>query len=286
MSIIGQKERLPAWMKVPMPFGADYSRVRNLVEEQNLHTICSSGNCPNKGECWSAGTATFMILGDRCTRNCGFCYVQNLKPEAVDWNEPDRLAYSIRLLNLKHCVITSVARDDLRDGGAGFWATTIRTVKRVNPSVTMEVLIPDFNGKLELLDLIIAEKPEVISHNLESVERISPRIRSMATYRGSLKVLQYIASSGIVTKSGIMLGLGETEEEVNQTLTDMCQPGVKVATLGQYLPPSEKHTTLVEYVRPEVFEKYRQTGLATGFSHVESGPLVRSSYHAERHVIA
>lgn len=286
MSIIGQKERLPAWMKVPMPFGADYSRVRNLVEEQNLHTICSSGNCPNKGECWSAGTATFMILGDRCTRNCGFCYVQNLKPEAVDWNEPDRLAYSIRLLNLKHCVITSVARDDLRDGGAGFWATTIRTVKRVNPSVTMEVLIPDFNGKLELLDLIIAEKPEVISHNLESVERISPRIRSMATYRGSLKVLQYIASSGIVTKSGIMLGLGETEEEVNQTLTDMCQAGVKVATLGQYLPPSEKHTTLVEYVRPEVFEKYRQTGLATGFSHVESGPLVRSSYHAERHVIA
>jgi lipoyl synthase len=285
MSIQGQKEHLPRWMKVPLPHGNDYSRVKNLIINQNLNTICSSGNCPNKGECWSAGTATFMILGEKCTRNCGFCYVKSLMPDAVDWNEPVRLAQTIKLLELKHAVITSVARDDLKDGGAAYWAETIRQVKKVNPQTTMEVLIPDFNGERPLLDMIINEKPEVISHNLETVERLSPKVRSIATYPGSLKVLGYIASSGTVTKSGIMLGLGEKEVEVLKTMEELREQNVKVMTIGQYLPPSERHLEMIEYVKPEVFENYRIKGLAMGFSHIESGPLVRSSYHAERHVI-
>jgi lipoic acid synthetase len=284
MSIKGYKEHLPEWLKVPMPTGVNYSKVKNLIAQHGLNTICSSGNCPNKGECWSAGTATFMILGDKCTRNCSFCFVKSLKPEPVDWNEPERLAKTIHLLGLKHCVITSVARDDLKDGGAAFWAETIRTVKKINPSITMEVLIPDFEGDQNLIEMIIRENPEVISHNVETVERISPKIRSKATYRRSLDVLAYIASSGIIAKSGIMLGLGETEPEVFKTLDELYEVHVKVVTIGQYLPPSEKHTTLVEYVKPEVFRKYRAKGLELGFKHVESGALVRSSYHAERHV--
>ena len=284
MSISGQKEHLPRWMKVPLPHGTDYSRVKNLIINQNLNTICSSGNCPNKGECWSAGTATFMILGEKCTRNCGFCYVKSLMPDVVDWNEPLRLAQTIRLLSLKHAVITSVARDDLQDGGAGFWAETIRQVKKTNPHTTMEVLIPDFNGDNSLLDMIIKENPEVISHNLETVERLTPKVRSIATYSRSLDVLEYIASSGTVTKSGIMLGLGEREDEVLKTMEDLRVRKVKVMTIGQYLPPSEHHLEMIEYVRPEVFENYRALGLKMGFNHVESGPLVRSSYHAERHV--
>jgi lipoic acid synthetase len=268
-----------------MPTGVNYSKVKNLVTKHNLNTICSSGNCPNKGECWSAGTATFMILGNKCTRNCGFCYVKALMPDPVDMDEPKNLAETIKLLGLKHCVITSVARDDLKDGGASFWALTIRTVKKINPNTTMEVLIPDFNGDKALLDLIIQEKPEVISHNIETVERISPKIRSMATYRRSLDVLEYIASTGLVTKSGLMLGLGETEGEVFKALDDLRKANVQVVTIGQYLPPSQHHTTLIEYVKPEVFEKYRIRGLSVGFRHVESGPLVRSSYHAEKHIL-
>ena len=285
MSIVGHKEHLPRWMKVPMPHGEGYSRVKNLIAEHSLNTICSSGNCPNKGECWSAGTATFMILGDKCTRNCGFCYVKALKPDPVDASEPLRLAKTITLLKLKHCVITSVARDDLKDGGAAFWAETILTIKHHNPNTTMEVLIPDFSGKQELLDLIIDAKPEVISHNIETVARLSPRIRSLATYQRSLQVLGYMADKGVRVKSGLMLGLGETYDEVITAFTDLRKIGVTVLTVGQYLPPSEKHTTLVEYITPELFEKYRQIGLEIGFAHVESGALVRSSYHAERHVL-
>ena len=284
MSIKTDTVHLPRWMKVPLPHGDNYSRVKNLIIEHNLHTICSSGNCPNKGECWSAGTATFMILGDKCTRNCRFCYVKSLQPDPVDWGEPERLANTIKTLALKHCVITSVARDDLHDKGASFWAETIRRVRHVNEGITMEVLIPDFNNNHDLLDLVINEKPEVISHNIETVERISPNIRSLATYQKSLHVLNYISSSGVITKSGFMLGIGEFEEEVLKTMDDLIIAGVKVLTIGQYLPPSERHTKLIEYVKPEMFEKYKQAGLEKGFRYVESGPLVRSSYHAERHV--
>lgn len=284
MSIKKDINHLPRWMKVPLPHGTDYSRVNNLINEHKLNTICSSGNCPNKGECWSAGTATFMILGEKCTRNCRFCFVKSIMPDPVDWNEPERLANTIKILKLKHCVITSVARDDLEDQGASFWAHTIRIVKQLNPEITMEVLIPDFGNNQSLLDIVINEKPEVISHNIETVERISPSIRSLATYEKSLKVLNYISRSGLVTKSGFMLGLGETEEEVIKTMDDLRLAGVSVLTIGQYLPPSEMHTKLVEYIKPEVFENYKSIGLSKGFRYVESGPLVRSSYHAERHV--
>ncbi|RPH34165.1 MAG: lipoyl synthase [Bacteroidales bacterium] len=284
MSIKKDINHLPRWMKVPLPHGADYSRVNNLIEEHKLNTICSSGNCPNKGECWSAGTATFMILGEKCTRNCRFCFVKSLKPDPVDWGEAERLAKTIKTLALKHCVITSVARDDLEDQGASFWAHTIKTVKQENPQTTMEVLIPDFNNNHGLLDLVINEKPEVISHNIETVERISPQIRSLATYNKSLDVLSYISQSGVITKSGFMLGLGELDEEVLKVMDDLLLAGVKVLTIGQYLPPSELHTKLVEYIKPEIFENYKKIGLSKGFKHVESGPLVRSSYHAERHV--
>jgi lipoic acid synthetase len=227
-----------------------------------------------------------MILGDTCTRNCRFCNVKAAIPAEVDWTEPRRVAEAIKILQLKHCVITSVARDDLEDGGIAFWALTIRTIKRINPGVTMEVLIPDFRRNLEWIDKIIEAGPEVISHNVETVERISPRIRSLSTYRGSLAMLKYLSDKGVITKSGFMLGLGETEEEVIQTIDDIRAAGVKILTIGQYLPPSELHKPVVEYVHPDVFEKYRQIALNKGFSYVESGPLVRSSYHAERHIAA
>lgn len=278
--------RLPRWMKVPLPKGKDYSRVKNLVGQQKLHTICVSGNCPNKGECWSAGTATFMILGEKCTRNCKFCQVHTLKPEPVDYGEPLRLAETIKSLSLKHAVITSVARDELHDGGAGFWAECIRKVKELNPDTTMEVLIPDFRRGNSALDTVINEKPEVISHNLETVERLQHDVRSMARYENSLELLEYVAKSGLVAKTGIMLGLGETEEEVMQTMRDSRKVGVKVFTLGQYLRPSKEHYPVKEYIHPDMFRKYEEEGLKMGFSHVESGPQVRSSYHAERHVNA
>jgi lipoyl synthase len=278
--------RLPRWMKVPLPKGENYSRVKNLVAHQKLNTICVSGNCPNKGECWNAGTATFMILGEKCTRNCKFCQVYTQKPDAIDWEEPLRLAETIQELQLKHAVITSVARDELHDGGAEFWAECIRKVKELNPTITMEVLIPDFRRGNGALDLVINENPEVISHNLETVKRLTPEVRSMARYENSLELLAYVAKSGLIAKTGIMLGLGETYNEVMETMNDARNVGVKVFTLGQYLRPSPAHFPVKEYIHPDIFTKYKDEGLKMGFRYVESGPQVRSSYHAELHVKA
>jgi lipoic acid synthetase len=278
--------RLPDWMKTPLPGGKQYLEVKKLTQQHQLNTICTSGNCPNRAECWGAGTASFMILGDKCTRNCRFCDVTNQLPDAVDWKEPARLAETIRLLKLKHCVITSVARDDLPDGGAAFWAETIKTVKTVNPDVTIETLIPDFDAKPAAIQLVIDARPEVISHNLETVRRLTPKVRDRARYDRSLSVLKQVAESGIVAKSGIMLGLGETPDEVLQTMDDLRAVGCKVMTLGQYLAPSDHHLKIVEFVTPAVFKSYKEEGLKRGFSFVESTPLVRSSYHAELHVKA
>lgn len=275
--------RLPRWMKMKMPGGESYSKVKNLVEKHQLHTICTSGRCPNIGECWGKGTATFMILGDICTRSCKFCGVTTGKPLPVDENEPDRVAQSVKIMGLKHCVITSVDRDDLLDGGAELWYQTIRSVKKTNPDTKIEVLIPDFQGKKGLIQKIIDAKPEVISHNLETVERLTPEIRSAAQYKRSLDVLQYIASAGITAKSGIMLGLGEAENEVYQTMDDLIDAGVTVMTIGQYLAPTKNHLQVKEYIHPDQFKKYREIGLSKGFAFVESSPLVRSSYRAELH---
>ncbi|MFO7659112.1 MAG: lipoyl synthase [Bacteroidales bacterium] len=276
--------RLPHWMKTPLPTGRAYSRTKNLVIKGKLNTICVSGNCPNKGECWSAGTATFMILGDKCTRDCKFCQVNTLKPDDLDYDEPLRLANTIKLMKLKHCVITSVARDELPDGGAGIWETTIKTIKEVNPGITMEVLIPDFRRGTRVLDMIVDAGPEIISHNIETVRRLNPVIRSMSRYEHSLELLKYLSSKGARVKSGMMLGLGETAKEVCQAMDDLLKSGVKVLTLGQYLQPSVRHIKMVEFIRPEVFDLYRQKGLMKGFEIVESGPNVRSSYHSERHM--
>ncbi len=285
-AISGKRERLPRWMKSPLPSGENYSKVKRLIAEHKLNTICTSGNCPNKGECWNAGTASFMILGDKCTRNCRFCYVKNLVPDPVDWEEPQRLAETIKTLGLRHCVITSVDRDDLPDGGAGFWATTIRKIKELSPETTIETLIPDFHAKKELVQQVIDSRPEVISHNLETVRRLTPKIRSTARYDRSLKVISYIAESGIVPKSGIMLGLGESQNEVLEAMDDLKEAGCKVLTLGQYLQPAPHLMKVVEYITPEQFEIYRKEAYKRGFRYVESSPLVRSSYHAERHVNA
>lgn len=279
-------KRKPDWLKIKLPEIQDFAKVRNIVREHNLHTICSSGNCPNIGECWGLGTATFMILGDICTRNCKFCNVQTGKPLPVDKNEPQQLAESIQLMNLKHCVITSVDRDDMADGGATHWAETIKTVKKINPNTTMEVLIGDFQGNTEHIQQVIDEKPEVISHNLETVKRLTPQIRSKAKYETSLDVLKYIASKGIVTKSGIMLGLGETKEEVIKTMDDLLAVNCKIFTIGQYLQPTLQHVEVHRYVTPEEFKEFEKIGLEKGFRFVESSPLVRSSYHAEKHVNA
>lgn len=276
--------RLPRWMKAPMPIGEKYSQVKNLISTHNLHTICTSGNCPNKGECWSAGTASFMILGNICTRNCRFCNVITGIPKAVDLNEPLNLAQTIKTLNIKHCVITSVDRDDLPDGGAEFWATTITKVKELNPSTTLETLIPDFDGKTHLIQKVIDARPHVISHNLETVARITPMVRTKARYQRSLSVIEYIAKSGITAKSGIMLGLGETEDEIFETMNDLIKTGCKVFTMGQYLQPTSHHYPIHSFVTPEKFDLYKQEALKLGFKHVESSPLVRSSYHAEKHV--
>jgi lipoic acid synthetase len=273
-------------MKMEMPHGETYARVKNIVARHHLHTICTSGNCPNIGECWNAGTATFMILGDICTRACKFCNVATGRPLPPDEQEPRRLARSIRLMNLKHCVITSVDRDDLPDLGASFWAEVIRTVKEENPGITMETLIPDFQGREELVQLVIDAGPEVISHNVETVRRLTPEVRNKNIYDRSLKVLRYIASKGVITKSGIMLGLGETRDEVLATMDDLLEAGCSVMTIGQYLQPSPKHYPVREYVTPEVFREYEAIGLEKGFSFVESSPLVRSSYHADRHIHA
>jgi lipoyl synthase len=275
--------RLPGWLKMKLPMGYKYSRVKNLSNKYSLHTICASGNCPNIGECWNNGTATFMILGDICTRNCKFCAVKTGKPLPVDTDEPQRLAESVKILKLGHCVITSVDRDDLPDGGAGIWAETIRSIKKINPHTTLEVLIPDFDGNESLLQMIIEAGPDVISHNLETVRRLTPAIRSRAKYETSLKVIKVAASSAIRSKSGIMLGLGETGKEILETMDDLLEAGCEVLTIGQYLAPSPSHMQVVEYIKPELFEQYGRTGLQKGFMFVESSPLVRSSYHAEKH---
>ncbi len=278
--------RLPDWMKTPLPSGKEYIALKNLAATQQLNTICVSGNCPNKAECWGASTASFMILGEKCTRNCRFCDVKNMIPDPVDMEEPLRLAETINALKIKHCVITSVTRDDLDDGGAALWALTIKTVKKLNPGITMETLIPDFYANKDLIQQVIDARPEVISHNMETVRRLTPKVRDIARYDRSLKVIGIIAASGIVPKSGIMVGLGETEEEVFQTMDDLLEVGCKVLTIGQYLQPSSHHLKIEEFIKPEIFIKYREAALEKGFSMVESSPLVRSSYRAERHVHA
>ncbi len=280
------RQRLPKWMKMTMPKGESYSKVKNLVEKNGLHTICTSGNCPNIGECWNRGTATFMILGDVCTRRCKFCAVKSGRPLAPDLKEPEKLAESVRIMEVKHCVITSVDRDDLDDQGAEIWAQTIREVKRVNPETRIEVLIPDFRGKEELIQQVIDAGPDVISHNLETTERLTPFIRFASKYRRSLDVIKYVANNYKIAKSGIMLGLGETHEEVLQTMDDLLEAGCKVMTIGQYLAPTKKHMPVVEYITPERFAEYRKIGREKGFKFVESSPLVRSSYRAEEHVNA
>lgn len=276
----------PNWLKIQLPNTADYNWMHKTIRDNNLHTICTSGKCPNAAECWSKGTATFMILGNICTRACKFCNVPTGKPLAVDVNEPIKVARSIQIMKLKHAVITSVDRDDLEDGGVSIWVDTILKVKELNPGITMEVLIPDFSGLHHLIQQVIDAKPEVISHNLETVRRLTPEIRTKAKYDLSLKTLRYIANSGVVAKSGIMLGLGETEQEVFETMDDLLQAGVQVMTIGQYLQPSKDNISVVEYIHPDVFKKYKEVGLAKGFSVVESGPLVRSSYHADEHIHA
>lgn len=284
-NLITERERLPRWMKSELPKGENYSKVKRLIADHHLNTICTSGNCPNKGECWNAGTASFMILGDKCTRNCRFCFVRNEVPDPVDWMEPLRLAKTIQTLGLKHCVITSVTRDDLPDGGAEFWATTIRKIKELNPDTTIETLIPDFNANPELIQKVINARPDVISHNMETVRRLTPKVRSTARYDRSLQTISIISEAGVVSKSGIMVGLGETEKEVLQAMDDLRAAGCKVLTIGQYLQPDTNLLPVQEYIKPEIFELYRVEGLKKGFSFVESSPLVRSSYHAERHVL-
>ncbi|MEA1886494.1 MAG: lipoyl synthase [Bacteroidota bacterium] len=277
-------KRLPGWLKMQRARGENYTRVKNIVEGYHLHTICKSGNCPNIGECWNAGTATFMILGDICTRSCKFCGTTTGKPYPPDIDEPDNLAESIRLMALKHCVITSVDRDDLPDSGASFWAEVLKKLKEVNPDTTIEALIPDFRGVEKDIQKVIDAGPNVISHNLETVERLTSHIRSAARYRRSLNVLKYISKKGVRTKSGIMLGLGETESEIYQTMDDLLEAGCSVFTMGQYLQPTLDHMEVVDYVDPLKFEEYKNIALEKGFLFVESHPLVRSSYHAEKHV--
>lgn len=279
------KIRKPEWLKVKIPGGKRYLETKQVVEERNLHTICSSGKCPNQSECWNAGTATFMILGNTCTRSCQFCNVNTGAGEEVDVFEPAKVAESIRVMGLKHAVITSVDRDDLPDGGANHWKKTVEMIRKKNPEVTIETLIPDFKGEWHNLDPILEVKPEIVSHNIETVERITKHVRIQAKYWRSMEVLRRLNEGGIQrTKSGIMVGLGETEEEVVQTLKDLHAQGVSVVTIGQYLQPSKKHLPVAEWVNPEQFQKYKEIGEAMGIDHVESGPLVRSSYHAERHI--
>jgi len=279
------KKGKPKWLRVTLPTGEKYKQLRGLVDTYNLHTICTSGSCPNMGECWGEGTATFMILGNICTRSCGFCGVKTGRPESVDWAEPEKVARSIKIMKIKHAVLTSVDRDDLKDMGSILWAETIGAVRRMSPSTTLETLIPDFQGITEHLDRIIAESPEVISHNIETVKRLTREVRIQAKYERSMEVLNYLKNAGARrTKSGIMLGLGETEEEVYETLRDLRANQVDVVTIGQYLQPSKRHLPVKDFISPEQFKKYEKYGLDLGFRHVESGPLVRSSYKAHKHV--
>ena len=281
-----KERRLPGWLKMQRASGETYSMVKHIVVENHLHTICTSGNCPNIGECWNRGTATFMILGDICTRACKFCATKTGRPLLPDPTEPERLAESIKIMRLKHCVITSVDRDDLPDGGATVWAKTIRRIKEINPEITMETLIPDFDANPELIQKIIDAGPDVISHNVETVRRLTPVIRTKAKYDTSLNVIKYISERGKTAKSGFMLGLGESEDEINQTINDLYSSGCKILTIGQYLQPGEGYMAVAEYITPQKFDEYRVIALKLGFSYVESSPLVRSSFHAENHVKA
>ncbi len=284
--VIGEVERSrkPAWLRVKLPTGQAYKEVRDIVSEHKLHTICESGNCPNMGECWGAGTATFMILGNICTRSCGFCAVATGKPEGVDAFEPLRVAKSVKLMKVKHAVITSVDRDDLSDGGSIIWAETVQKIRELSPETTLETLIPDFAGKWDNLQRIIDVAPEIVSHNLETVRRMTKAVRIQAKYDRSLEVLRRLKKAGMKTKSGVMLGLGEKQEEVVETMQDLRSVGVDVLTLGQYLQPTKSHLPVAEFVTPAIFKEYETLGLELGFRFVESGPLVRSSYHAEKHL--
>jgi len=274
----------PDWLRVKLPTGKEYLHVRKIVDTHKLHTICESGHCPNMGECWGAGTATFMILGNICTRSCGFCSVATGKPLAVDLKEPARVAESVRLMNVKHCVITSVDRDDLSDGGANIWAETIRAIRAVSPQTKFETLIPDFQGKWENLQIVLDANPDILSHNLETVRRLTKQVRVQAKYDRSLEVLQRAKQAGLRTKCGVMLGLGETDDELMETIEDLRSVECDVLTLGQYLQPTKKHLPVAEFIHPDKFERFRKVALEKGFMYVESGPLVRSSYHAEKHV--
>ena len=279
-----KRVRKPEWLKISIGANERYTETKRIVESHCLHTICSSGRCPNMGECWGKGTATFMIAGDICTRSCKFCNTQTGRPLPLDPDEPTHVAESIALMKLSHAVITSVDRDDLPDLGAAHWAQTIREIKRLNPETTTEVLIPDFQGRKELVDQVIKACPEIISHNMETVKRISPQARSAANYHTSLEVIRQIAESGITAKSGIMVGLGETPAEVEELMDDLISVGCKILTIGQYLQPTHKHFPVAAYITPEQFAVYKETGLKKGFEQVESAPLVRSSYHAEKHI--
>ena len=281
---VKERNRKPKWLKVKLPTGQAYKNVRGITKSHNLHTICESGNCPNMGECWGAGTATFMILGNICTRSCGFCNVMTGRPLAVDILEPLKVARSVKLMNVKHAVITSVDRDDLKDGGVSIWVETINAIRKQNPDTTMETLIPDFKGKLKDIQQIIDARPEVVSHNLETVRSLTKKVRIQAKYQRSLYVLDVLSKSGLRTKSGIMLGLGEKDSEVLQTMRDLLDVGVSVMTIGQYLQPTVKHLPVINFVHPDRFLKFKNIGLDLGFKIVESGPLVRSSYHAEKHL--
>jgi lipoic acid synthetase len=282
--IISDKPRKPDWLRVKLPTGKEYLQVREIVSKHKLHTICESGNCPNMGECWGAGTATFMILGNICTRSCGFCSVATGRPRPVDWDEPMRVANSVKLMNVKHCVITSVDRDDLKDGGSIIWAETIKAIREVSPETKFETLIPDFAGKWENLQRIIDVKPDIVSHNIETVKRLTPQVRIQAKYDRSMEVIRRIHDAGLKTKSGIMVGLGEEEEEVYEAMDDLRKAGCDVLTVGQYLQPTSRHLPVKEFVHPDKFKRFEIAGLEKGFRFVESGPLVRSSYHAEKHV--
>jgi lipoic acid synthetase len=282
---IVEHKKKPKWLRVKLPTGKKYKELRGLVDKYDLHTICTSGSCPNMGECWSEGTATFMILGNVCTRSCGFCGVKTGRPDTVEWDEPEKVARSIKLMDIKHAVVTSVDRDDLKDMGSIIWAETVNAIRRMNPNTTLETLIPDFQGIEKHIDRIIAVNPEVVSHNMETVKRLTREVRIQAKYERSLGVLKYLKDQGIKrTKSGIMLGLGETEDEVIQTLKDLRAVNLDIVTIGQYLQPSKKHLPVKQFITPDQFKKYEEIGLEMGFRHVESGALVRSSYKAQKHL--
>jgi lipoic acid synthetase len=275
----------PKWLRVKLPVGQNYKAVRKLVDEYKLHTICESGNCPNMGECWGAGTATFMILGNTCTRSCGFCAVHTGRPDSVEWDEPEKVALSVKRMKIKHAVITSVDRDDLADGGSIIWVETVKAIRRISPGTTLETLIPDFKGEKHNIARVASVRPEIVSHNMETVRRLTRKVRIQAQYDRSLEVLSYLKECGVErTKSGIMLGLGETQDEVLESLHDLRRNKVDIVTLGQYLQPTTKHLPVVEYVEPEMFDFYKEEGMKMGFRYIESGPLVRSSYHAEKHL--